>query len=502
MKIYLSLAIFLAFISNSFAQELTFDNFNNKLSKVFQTYIENGLVNYEELSKSPDLITLKDFIANANTKSLDSDELLAFRINAYNFIVISSIAENYPISSVQEINGFFDNKKYLFERVETTLNRYEKEYLLKVFNEPRLHFVLNCGAIDCPPVSTEIYTASTISNSLAFQTTKSLDNPSFLKVKDDKIELSQIFNWYINDFGGSKKTTIEFINLYKSEPINRKSVISYYDYDWTLNDQKPKPLSSSNSDFRYVVSSTIPKGTYEFKFFNNLYSQNVDNQRSTFFTTIFSGLYGVNNRFNVGISGRFRAVSNHTGDSSPFDIIGFRNIDNKRIGLTALGPMIRYAPIPKWSNFSIQSTLTFPIGKNLAGTSDKPYIDWNGAFWNTQFFNDFTLSNSFSLFTELDFLIEDIGFNVENHAFRVSTPVTVIGSYFPTPKSTLYIISGFSPYWQKSFDYFYQVGSGVKYQISSDFEVELLYTLFRNKFILSNDGTADTFNIGLRYNLQ
>ncbi len=480
------------------AQVNSFDSFSESYASLLKNNVIDGKVNYSVIKQSVIRNEIKDFIATANPSTLSSSELKAFRINAYNFTVINLIAENYPINSVQEINGFFDDKKHTIEGKTFTLNKYEKEFILKIFNDPRLHFVLNCGAIDCPPLIASVYTAENLNEKLTFQTKQALDNPSFLKISDDKIELSQIFNWYINDFGGTKRTIVAFINQYRSNPIKLRDNISYYDYDWTLNDTQSSIKTKDNADFRYVVSSTIPQGTYEFKAFNNLYSQDVNNQRSTFFTTIFSGLYGLNRRVNVGIAGRFRAVSNHSGESSPFDVFGFRNTTSQRIGLTALGPIVRVAPVQKWKNFSIQSTFTFPIGKDLGGN---PWIDWDGAFWNTQFFNDFTLSSKFSLFTEIDLLIEDIGFDFENSAYRVSTPVTLIGSYFPTPKTTFYIISGYSPFWQATYDYFYQVGTGAKYQFTPDFEVELLYTAFRNKYILTNDGNAATYNLGIRYNL-
>jgi len=499
VTIYLLLC-FMPFNGNS--QVENFDSFQQKFDKLLNTYVEEGKVDYAQLQDDKLLDELVQFISTANTSKLESSDLLAFRINAYNAIVLHSAVKEYPLSSVQEITGFFDQQKHTIENKSYTLNRYEKENILRIFNDPRLHFVLNCGAVSCPPLIDQAYDGKSVYEQLEVQTVLGLDDPEFLIVEGDQLKLSQIFNWYASDFGGSKKTIINFINQYKSEPVPDNSSISYYDYDWTLNGKTVLGKEGkSNASNRYVVSSTIPKGRYELKFFNNLYSQEANDERNTFFTTAFSALYGLNGRFNIGLAGRFRAVSNHVGDSSPFDVVGFRNTTSDRIGLTALGPIIRYAPVPKWKNFSIQSTLTFPIGKNLAGIDNKPYIDWNGAFFNTQLFNDFTLNSKFSLFTELDFLLEDIGFNVENSAYRFSTPVTVIFSYFPTSKATIYSISGFSPYWQQTFDYFYQIGAGTKYQFTPDFELELLYTAFRSKGLIENNGSASTYNFGIRYNL-
>ena len=103
------------------------------------------------------------------------------------------------------------------------------------------------------------------------------------------------------------------------------------------------------------------------------------------------------------------------------------------------------------------------------------------------------------MFTEIDVLIEDIG--TADDAFnRVSTPATVILSYFPNPATTIYALNGLSPYWAPELDYFYQAGIGAKYQFSRKFEVEALYTYFTNSFLQDNNGRASTINLGVRIN--
>ncbi len=222
--------------------------------------------------------------------------------------------------------------------------------------------------------------------------------------------------------------------------------------------------------------------------------------RSTFFTSWLSFVYGATNRFNAGFDIRYRRVRNESLPSSPFGVFGGGADGNVRDGVTTIGPKIRWAPFPALPNFSVQSAFWFPIGDELEGTSTQPFIDWNGATWWTQFFNDFTLSSHFSLFTEIDFMWEDIG-RSENGAFnRVSTPATVIFSYFPNPQTTLYALTNYSPYWQEDFDYFAQAGFGAKYQFTPKFEVELLYTAFTNEFLQNVNGAAATYNLGIRIN--
>jgi len=355
------------------------------------------------------------------------------------------------------------------------------------------------------------------------QTRLALNNPSFIKEADGKTELSQIFKWYTDDFGGSRSTVIDFINSYREIPISDKT--GYYPYDWTLNDtalknQIGEGTSAGNNASRYIVSSTIPVGTYEIKVFNNLYSQKTGgngelNWRSSFFTSTLTALYGLNSRLNVGINGRWRKVRNHALPSSPFGVFGSDENGSSRSGLTGFGPMIRWAPVPQWSNFSIQSSYTFAIGEDLKGNSEQPFIDWNGAVWHTQIFNDFPIGDNFSLFTEVDLLWEDIGGDdAEQNLFfdnKTTTPIIAIFSYNPDRKTTLYALGSYAPTWSLQnnegvsglnvSDYFYQAGIGGKYQFTPNFEIELLYSDFTTKFLSDTNGQASTYNLGIRVNL-
>jgi len=487
------------------------DTFFNKVDLFMKENVKEGLIEYTSLKRNRDLNELVTLIEMADITTLDEESTKAFYINAYNILVIDQIRKLYPIRSVYNTAGFFDKQKFIVAGSKMTLNKIEKNKLVKTYNDARFHFVLVCGALGCPPITDFAYKPTQLDAQLDQQTRLSLNDPNFIQVNDQKTGLSEIFKWYAPDFGGSKNL-VDFINQYRTEPISQDTKITYYNYDWSLNEVSPIQQIDYNGDpnannaNRYVVSSTIQKGNTEFKIFNNLYSQqtgsnnNLDS-RSSFFTTAVSALYGLTNRFNIGINTRYRKVRNNALPSSPFSVFGSDLPSNSRSGITAFGPQIRYAPNPKWKNFSIQSSFVFAIGSDLAGSNTQPYIDWSGPTWQTQFFNDFSIGTKFSLFTEIDLLLEDIGSSSNGHVNRLSTPVTVILSYNPTPKSTLYALSGYSPFWQIEYDYFAQAGIGAKYQITSRFELETLYTYFTNKFLQETNGKAQTINLGIRFNL-
>jgi len=511
-KQLISIVAFAAvFTSITFAQAIDQD-FYNEVDALLKTHVEDGLVDYASLKNNAKLASLIDQVAHADISNLDAKSEQAFFINAYNLNVINQVVNNLPIKSVMEISGFFDKNKITVAQSQMTLNNLEKEKLLKKFEDARYHFVLVCGAIGCPPITNFAYTPDKLESQLEQQTKIALNKPSFIRAMSGSVQLSQIFKWYTSDFGGSQAAVLEYINKYRIHKIENPKSIKYYDYDWSLNTQSNPTgsidtTSQGSNAFRYIVSSTIPKGEFEIKLFNNLYSQQTGSvnalvDRSSFFTTFLSALYGVGDQINIGLVTRFRKVRNNSLPSSPFSVFGSDEEGSSRSGITAIGPQIRYAPNPNWPNFSIQSSVAFPIGQDLAGNLEQPYIDWNGITWWTQFFNDFSIGSKFSLFTEVDLLIEDIGAPDNNHINRISTPATVIFSYVPTNQLTFYTLAGYSPFWQEEFDYFTQLGIGSKYQFTPDIEVEILYTDFANKSLNNTGGQAETINLGLRFNIR
>lgn len=493
----------------------TIEKWTAEYDQLLKSYVTDGKVDYEGIKGDAQLGALVAQVADLKPVKEKSNDAKAFYINAYNLLVISSAADNYPLGSVQQVSGFFDRNKVRVAGKKYTLNGFEKDFIFKKYSDPRLHFVLVCGALGCPPITDFAYQADNLENQLDVQTTAAINDPNFIRVSGSKASLSKIFQWYNNDFGGGKKDVLNYINRFRTNAIPTSSSIAYYDYDWSINDTKNTGSSlttggggESANAFRYVTSATIPKGQIELKVFNNLFSQQIANseaetdllQRSTFNTTSISALYGLTPRFNLGFNLNYRRTFNSGTDRNALAV--FKSLDDLsgsdsgRSGITGIGPRIRWAPIPEWSGFSLQSTLTFATGSNLEGIADKPFIEWDSATFWTQFFYDKSIGTRFSFFAELDVLWEDIG------SFdKISLPATVIFSYFPDKKVTIYSLAGYAPAFTPDFDYFHQLGLGTKLQVTRKFEIELLYTSFRTKFVKSRNGVANTFNLGLRFTI-
>ena len=215
------------------------DQFFVKAHSFFKSYVSNGRVNYKAVKENPE--ALQEALQLAKTIRIAPDKAKtyqAFWINTYNLLVIEGIVAAYPVKSPLAINGFFDGKKHEVGGENITLNAIENELLRKNFKEEaRFHFVLVCAGLGCPPIINKAYLPSTLESQLQEQTVLALNNPSFIQLKGKKVLLSQIFEWYKEDFTRNGDE-IDFINRFRKEPLDPKTKVGYYPYDWTLNDTK------------------------------------------------------------------------------------------------------------------------------------------------------------------------------------------------------------------------------------------------------------------------
>lgn len=233
MKILYTLTTILFFVT---AQAQSTQTYFTEANSFFNKHVKNGRVDYKAIKANPS--QLDGLIASAEKIRVTTSkpkEYQAFWINTYNLLVIKGIVSKYPVKQPLSIKGFFDKITYNVGGTSTTLNNIEHKFLRGKFtNEPRFHFVLVCAGLGCPPIINEAYIPSKLEAQLQRQTSKAINNPNFIKVKGKKVQFSQIFEWYNGDFT-KNGTLVEYVNKYRKEPLDPKTKVSYYPYDWSLN---------------------------------------------------------------------------------------------------------------------------------------------------------------------------------------------------------------------------------------------------------------------------
>ena len=237
MKKLILIAAILPFGMATQAQSL--NAFMDETDAFLKAQVVSGKVNYKGLSQNnAALKSLVRQIAKMKVNTLSANEKKAFYINAYNISVMDGIVENYPAPSPLKIEGFFDGLQHRIGGRNMTLNDLEKKELLKATGDEKLHFVLVCAAVSCPPLASFAYRPEKLEAQILERTRLALNDSEFIRVNHKKkvVALSEIFKWYAGDFAGKAASLIEYLNKFRTEAIPADYKTDYYPYDWTLND--------------------------------------------------------------------------------------------------------------------------------------------------------------------------------------------------------------------------------------------------------------------------
>src|SRR4030042_6705895 len=109
------------------------------------------------------------------------------------------------------------------------ISPYEKDFRLSE-PDPRIHFALNYGATSCPPI--RIYSSAKIENQLELAAISFLDSKIAYYAEENIVHVSQLFNWYLGDFGG-EKGILEYLRKYQKIPEESNPMIIYNIYNWS-----------------------------------------------------------------------------------------------------------------------------------------------------------------------------------------------------------------------------------------------------------------------------
>ncbi|MFK7947007.1 MAG: DUF547 domain-containing protein [Saprospiraceae bacterium] len=206
--------------------------FNTLLGKYVTS---SGTVNYAGFKSQKSALDsyLKDLEENPVQSSWSKNEKMAYWINLYNAATIKLIVDNYPTSSIKNINGGKPwDKRWIKSGSKTyTLNEIENSVLRPQFKDARIHFAVNCAALSCPRLMNKAFTASNLNSLLEENTRWFINNSTFNEISEKKIQISKIFDWYSSDFGN----IIDYLNKYSNTEIKSNAKVSYKEYEWKLN---------------------------------------------------------------------------------------------------------------------------------------------------------------------------------------------------------------------------------------------------------------------------
>jgi hypothetical protein len=208
-------------------------------AQVLERNVEDGLVDYARLARKdlPRLERFLDAVAEADLPA-SKNARVGILVDAYNALVLRSVIRHDIPSSVLNVDGFFDEETHRVAGRDLTLDALEKRVLGPIAQDARIHFVLVCAAKGCPILERAPYSGSDMDARMEAAARRYVRSPAGARVVGEDLQLSKIFQWYAEDFGG-RAGTLRFVRSRLAPERRRKlsSVpeITFFEYDWSVN---------------------------------------------------------------------------------------------------------------------------------------------------------------------------------------------------------------------------------------------------------------------------
>lgn len=181
-------------------------------------------------------------------------ERTTFLVNAYNAFTVELILTAWPeVESIKDLGSLLRSpwrrRFFVLLGAERHLDEVEHGLLRGApgFNEPRIHFAVNCASIGCPALRPEAFVAARLDAQLDDQARRFLRDRSRNRYDTARATLvvSPVFDWYGEDFERAAGSVESWLARYAAEladipeargRIGRGAVsLDFTDYDWSLN---------------------------------------------------------------------------------------------------------------------------------------------------------------------------------------------------------------------------------------------------------------------------
>ncbi|MBM4246761.1 MAG: DUF547 domain-containing protein [Deltaproteobacteria bacterium] len=215
-------------------------------SGLLERYVDDdGRVAYRDLAAN-DAATLDAYLATlaaADPTGWPRDEQLAFWLNAYNAVIFRAVLDGHSAESLLDRYQMFWRYSRTIAGKERTPDDIENR-IIRPSGESRIHFALVCASSSCPKLMRRAWTASTLDADLDAQARSFVNDPTRNRIVPgaEDVELSAIFDWYEEDFGGSDEALRAYVARFADDSrrtflVEQKPDVEFLDYDWSMNAQ-------------------------------------------------------------------------------------------------------------------------------------------------------------------------------------------------------------------------------------------------------------------------
>lgn len=164
------------------------------------------------------------------------EDRLAYYLNAYNAFMLATVRDHCPVDNVNTVykfGGLFWRVGFLLGDEEVSLSQLESELIASVRGtDAEVRFATVKGAKGSAPLPTEAYEGATLKAQLDALARRVATNPALVRPGTSPLEISQIFEWYLADFGGDP---LQWLKQVAPEVVADAKAVTYIPFDWSLN---------------------------------------------------------------------------------------------------------------------------------------------------------------------------------------------------------------------------------------------------------------------------
>lgn len=202
--------------------------------------------NYGEVSAA-DKSKLANYLTSMQAidpRQLNKTEQFVFWVNLYNALTVNLVLKNYPLDSIRSIGdgitGPWNMELAVVADKAISLNKIEHGILRSLWQEPRVHYVINCASIGCPDLLENALTSHNIEQQLNAAAKHFINQNKAVSLNNNLLTLSSIYDWFGEDFGDTQQALINHLSQYAKPPLKDKLLAFDGDvnftYNWELND--------------------------------------------------------------------------------------------------------------------------------------------------------------------------------------------------------------------------------------------------------------------------
>lgn len=203
---------------------------------------------YQAVSKQDKdkLTTYIGQLQHIDPRNYQKNEQLAYWVNLYNALTINMVLKHYPIDSIKNIGdgitGPWNIELVNIAGKSLTLNQIEHGILRAIWQDNRVHYVINCASVGCPDLPAHPLTGDAIDQQLTAGAIRFINQSKGIRFDGNTLILSSIYNWFSVDFGENeqqlRRHLIQYADPQLKVKLKKFNGNIKYNYSWKLNAPK------------------------------------------------------------------------------------------------------------------------------------------------------------------------------------------------------------------------------------------------------------------------